>query len=58
VIAPAPAATGISDDADMVGEDEIIETEDEVLAAEGSVTIGTGLRKGAGNAPNKKAHQG
>ncbi|HYP90250.1 MAG TPA: hypothetical protein VEQ59_18895 [Polyangiaceae bacterium] len=47
----APAA----DDGDMVGEDEIIETEDEVRAPEGGST--PGVRKGFGS-PNRKAQQG
>jgi hypothetical protein len=39
----------------MVGEDEIIETEDEVRASDHS---GLGMRKGPGNPPNRKAQQG
>jgi hypothetical protein len=45
-----------SEDSDMVGEDEIIETEEEVRASDGSV--GTGMRKGASSPPNRKAHRG
>ena len=43
------------DEGDMVGEDEIIETEDEVRASDHS---GLGMRKGPGNPPNRKAQQG
>jgi hypothetical protein len=49
----APAA---GDDGDMVGEDEIIETDDEVRAPEGLTTVG--MRKGLGAPPNRKAQQG
>jgi hypothetical protein len=55
---PAPEAvakTG-AEDGDMVGEDEIIETDDEVRASEGGG--GLGMRKGPGAPPNRKAHQG
>jgi len=45
-----------SEDNDMVGEDEIIETEEEVRASDGSVGIGT--RKGPSSPPNRKAHRG
>jgi hypothetical protein len=44
---------GSSEDGDMVGEDEIIETEDEVKA-EG----GFGVRKAPATPPNRKAQQG
>jgi len=44
-----------SEDGDMVGEDEIIETDDEVRASEGG---GLGVRKAPGTPPNRKAHQG
>ena len=43
------------DDGDMVGEDEIIETEEEVRAPDGQATIGG--RKGLGSPPNRKAQQ-
>jgi hypothetical protein len=50
----APAAAPPStEEGDMVGEDEIIETEDEVRASEGSVALG--VRKTGGAPPNKKA---
>jgi hypothetical protein len=50
-IKDAPPA---GDDGDMVGEDEIIETEDEVRAPDGLPTVG--LRKGGlGSPPNRKA---
>ena len=45
-----------SDDNDMVGEDEIIETEEEVRASDGNV--GLGVRKASGAPPSRKAHQG
>jgi hypothetical protein len=45
-----------SEDSDMVGEDEIIETEEEVRASDGG--IGTGTRKGHSSPPNRKAHRG
>lgn len=45
-----------NEDGDMVGEDEIIETEDEVRASEGSIALG--VRKAAGAPPAKKANQG
>lgn len=41
------------EDGDMVGEDEIIETDDEVRASERG---GLGMRKGPGSPPNRKAH--
>jgi len=44
-----------SEDGDMVGEDEIIETEDEVKAEGGA---GFGVRKAPGSPPNRKAQQG
>jgi hypothetical protein len=57
---PAPetnAKPASSDDGDMVGEDEIIETDDEVKASEGGV--GLGVRKAPGSPPNRgKAQQG
>lgn len=51
--APAPAPT---EEGEMVGEDEIIETDDEVRASEGSIALG--VRKAGGGAPAKKAGQG
>jgi hypothetical protein len=47
--------TGNSEEGDMVGEDEIIETNDEVRASEGG---GLGVRKAPGTPPNRKAQQG
>ena len=47
---------GSNDDGDMVGEDEIIETDDELKASEGGAALG--VRKAAGSPPNRKAHQG
>jgi len=44
------------EEGDMVGEDEIIETEDEVRASERGGTLG--VRKAPGSPPNRKAHQG
>lgn len=44
-----------SDDGDMVGEDEIIETDDEARVSEGG---GLGVRKAPGSPPNRKAQQG
>lgn len=46
-------AAPTSDDGDMVGEDEIIESEEEVRAPEGLAS--TGSRKGLGTPPNRKA---
>jgi len=51
--APPPAS---SEDGDMVGEDEIIETEDEVRAPDGLPTVG--MRKGLGAPPARKAQPG
>jgi len=51
--AKSPAA---SEEGDMVGEDEIIETEDEVRASESGAALG--VRKAPGSPPNRKAHQG
>jgi len=51
--APPPAST---DDGDMVGEDEIIETEEEVRAPDGLPTVG--MRKGLGAPPARKAQPG
>jgi hypothetical protein len=54
-----PASEGAakaSEDGDMVGEDEIIETDDEVRASEGGATLG--VRKAPGGPPNRKAQQG
>lgn len=45
-----------SDDGDMVGEDEIIETEEEVRASDSTAPIG--MRKGFGTPPARKAQQG
>ncbi len=47
---------GASEDGDMVGEDEIIETNDEVRASEGGASLG--VRKAPGTPPNRKAQQG
>ena len=44
------------EDSDLVLEDEIIETDDEVRASESPP--GIGMRKAAGSPPAKKAHQG
>ncbi|HXK18044.1 MAG TPA: hypothetical protein VNG33_09585, partial [Polyangiaceae bacterium] len=52
--APGAMIVG-SEDNDMVGEDEIIETDDEVRASESG---GLGVRKAPGAPPNRKAHQG
>jgi hypothetical protein len=48
-----PAGNG--EEGDMVGEDEIIETDDEARASEGG---GLGVRKAPATPPNRKAHQG
>lgn len=55
---PEAKASGPSDDegGDLVLEDEIIETDDEVRASE--APPGIGVRKAAGSPPAKKAHQG
>jgi hypothetical protein len=54
--APVPPAPAPVEDNEMVGEDEIIETEEEVRASEGSIALG--VRK-AGGAPHaKKVGQG
>jgi hypothetical protein len=45
-----------AEESDMVGEDEIIETDDEVQASEGGVALG--IRKAPGAPPNRKSHQG
>jgi hypothetical protein len=50
----APPPT--SDEGDMVGEDEIIETDEEVRAPEGLPTVG--MRRGLGAPPARKAQQG
>lgn len=50
--APEAAPKPASEDADMVGEDEIIETEEEVRADGGD---GLGARKGPGAPPQRKA---
>jgi hypothetical protein len=52
---PVKPATG-AEDGDMVGEDEIIETDDELKASEGGGALG--VRKAPGSPPNRKAHQG
>ena len=44
------------EEGDMVGEDEIIETEDEVRASESSIALG--VRKAPGAPSNRKAQQG
>ena len=44
------------EEGDMVGEDEIIETDEEVRASEGAVSLG--VRKAPGSPPNRKTHQG
>lgn len=51
---PAPETKG--DEGDMVGEDEIIETEEEIRASESAVP--PGMRKAFGGAPGRKAQQG
>ncbi len=48
-----PAGGG--EDGDMVGEDEIIETDEELRASEGGATLG--VRKALGSPPNRKAQQ-
>ena len=53
--APEAVAKPSAEDGDMVGEDEIIETDDEVRASEHAGLSG---RKGPGGPPNRKAHQG
>jgi hypothetical protein len=50
------AAKPAGEEGDMVGEDEIIETDDEVRASEGGAALGG--RKAPGAPPNRKAHQG
>jgi hypothetical protein len=52
---PVKPATG-AEDGDMVGEDEIIETDEELKASEGGGA--PGVRKGPGTPPNRKAQQG
>ena len=54
--AAAAAKPASSEDGDMVGEDEIIETEDEVKASEGGGSHG--VRKAPASPPNRKAQQG
>lgn len=54
VDATPPATSG--EDGDMVGEDEIIETEDEVRPSEGQIALG--VKKAAGGPPHRKAQQG
>jgi len=54
----AEPAAGSSDDADMVGEDEIIETDDEVRAEAAGTGSSPNLRKAAGVPTTKKAQQG
>jgi hypothetical protein len=51
----APKPPG-SEEGDMVGEDEIIETDDEVRASESGAP--PGMRKAPGAPPNRKAQQG
>jgi hypothetical protein len=51
--APAPAPT---EEGEMVGEDEIIESDDEARASEGGAALG--VRKAGGAPPAKKAGQG
>jgi hypothetical protein len=51
--APPPSAG--AEDGDMVGEDEIIETDDEIRASEGGAPS---VRKAPGAPPNRKAQQG
>jgi hypothetical protein len=51
-----PAAPAPVEEGEMVGEDEIIETEDEVRASEGSIALG--VRKAGGAPPAKKFGQG
>lgn len=54
---PAPKSEkGSGDDGDMVGEDEIIETDEEVRASESNLP--PGLRKAAPASPNRKSQQG
>ncbi len=53
--APKADAKSASEDGDMVGEDEIIETDDEVRASEAGAL---GIRKAPGAPPNRKAQQG
>ena len=53
---PKSDAKPAGEDSDMVGEDEIIETDDEVRASEGGASLG--VRKALGAPPNRKAHQG
>jgi hypothetical protein len=54
---PIPAAAAVhTEDTEMVGEDEIIETEDELRDPDGSVALG--VRKASGGSPPKKAGQG
>jgi hypothetical protein len=54
--APVPPAPAPVEDTEMVGEDEIIETEEEVRASEGSIALG--VRKAGGAPPAKKVGQG
>jgi hypothetical protein len=52
----ADAKPAGSEEGDMVGEDEIIETDDEVRASEGGAALG--VRKALGAPPTRKAQQG
>jgi hypothetical protein len=52
----SPPAAVPHEEGEMVGEDEIIETEEEVRASEGGVTLG--VRKALAAPPNRKAQQG
>ena len=50
----APPASTSGEEGDMVGEDEIIETEEEVRASEGQIALG--VKKSAGSPHDRKAH--
>ena len=54
-VEPIPAPAHAPEESEMVGEDEIIETDDEVRASE---SVGLGVRKAGGAPPAKKAGQG
>lgn len=47
---------GSPEEGDMVGEDEIIETDEEIKASESGGALG--VRKATASPPNRKAHQG
>ncbi len=54
--APSEIREAPAEEGDMVGEDEIIETDDEVRASDSGLPLG--VRKAAGATPTRKAQQG